>query len=164
MTHTLIAACGVCAMAGLTAMAQTPASPPSTPSTQSTVRSETSLTLVGCLKYWDGATDALRGPTSTPTRRPAGPSAKYMLSNVESRNQGGGVPATSYALTGDSKVNLAGHVNHKVQVSGTIAADKDGNPAPGTSSPPNIRPSEARDTSLPTLKVTTVTMLESTCT
>jgi hypothetical protein len=86
-----------------------------------------------------------------------------MLSNVESRNQGGGVPATSYALTGDSKVNLAGHVNHKVKVSGTIAADNYGNPAPGTSSPARAKPADARDTSLPTLKVTTVTMLESTC-
>ena len=93
MTHALMAAC---AIAGLTAIAQTPASPPSAAST------EISLTLVGCLKYWDGATDATRGASSTPARRPEGPSAKYMLSNVESRNQGGGVPATSYALTGDS--------------------------------------------------------------
>jgi hypothetical protein len=160
MTRTLMAACGVCAIAGLTAMAQTPASPPPAPYTQPAANSETSLTLVGCLKYWDGATDALRGATGAPARRPAGPSAKYMLSNVESRNQGGGVPAASYALTGDSKVNLAGHVNHKVQVSGTIAADKDGNPASGITSPAP----KASDTSLPTLKVTTVTMLESTCT
>ncbi len=163
MTHTLLAACGACAIAGLTAMTQTPASPAPLASTQSASSSDTSLTLIGCLKYWDGATDATRGATSTPARRPAGPSAKYMLSNVESRNQGGGVPGTSYALTGDSKVNLAGHVNHKVQVSGTIAADHYGNPAPGTSSPGRARPSEARDTPLPTLKVTTVTMLESTC-
>ena len=161
MTHTLMTACGAWAIAGLTAMAQTSASPPPAPSTQSAASRETSLTVVGCLKYWDGA--ALRGASSTPARRPEGPSAKYMLSNVESRSQGGGVPATSYALTGDSKVNLAGHVNHKVQVSGTIAADRDGNPAPANSSAAQPKPSEARD-SLPTLKVTTVTMLESTCT
>jgi hypothetical protein len=129
MTRTLMAACGACAIAGLTAMAQTPASPPPTPSTQSASRTETSLTLIGCLQYWDGATDATRGASSTPARRPAGPGAKYMLSNVESRSQGGGLPATSYALTGDAKVNLAGHVNHKVQVSGTMAADDYGNPA-----------------------------------
>ena len=163
MTHTLLAACGACAIAGLTAVAQTAAPPAAAPSTQSASSRETSLTLIGCLKYWDGATNATRGATSTPVRRPAGPSAKYMLSNVESRSQGGGVPGTSYALTGDSKVNLAGHVNHKVQVSGTIAADNYGNPATGTSSPARAKPSEARDTSLPTLKVTAVTMLESTC-
>ena len=154
MTHALMAAC---AIAGLTAIAQTPASP------QSAASTETSLTLVGCLKHWDGATDATKGASSTPVRRPEGPSAKYMLSNVESRSQGGGVPATSYALTGDSKVNLAGHVNHKVKVSGTIAADNYGNPASGTSSPARTKPADARDTSRPTLKVITVTMLESTC-
>jgi hypothetical protein len=44
-----------------------------------------------------------------------------------------------------------------------MAADDYGNPAPGTSSPARTKASEARDTSLPSLKVTAVTMLESKC-
>lgn len=116
-------------------------------------RAETSLTLIGCLKYWDGDTDATMGASSTPSRRPAGPASRYMLSNVESRNQSGGVPAASYALAGDSAVNLAGHVNHKVQVSGTIASDGYGHPSEAPASP----------ASLPTLRVTSLKMISTPC-
>ena len=157
MTHTLIAACAASALAGLTAFGQTPASRPPAGGP------ETTLSVVGCLRYWDGATDATKGATSTPARRPAGPSAKYMLSNIESRSQGGGVPGTSYALTGDSQINLAGHVNHKVQLSGTIAADRYGNPTSGSSAVDRPASSEASPAAMPTLKVTALTMLESTC-
>jgi hypothetical protein len=145
MTKTFVATFGACVITGLVASAQPPSSKP-TPSPQSAAGAETPLTLVGCLNYWDGSTDK--------KARPTGPSAKYMLSNIESRSQSGGVPTASYALTGDSAVNLAGHVNHKVQVDGTVAADQYGNPTQGT---------DASGTSLPTLKVTSVKMLESTC-
>jgi hypothetical protein len=86
-----------------------------------------------------------------------------MVSNIESRSQGGGVPGTSYALTGDSQVNLAGHVNHKVQLSGTIAADRYGNPTSGSSASDRTASSEASPAAMPMLKVTALTMLESTC-
>ena len=148
MRNVILATCGALVIASL-ATAQSPAYKP-TPTKQSAENSETPLTLVGCVKYWDGATD--RKPSATPSgpvRQPvSGPSAKYMLSNIESRNQSGGVPMASYALTGDSAVNLAGHVNHKVQVSGMLAGEK---------------PADRTGTSLPTLKVTSVKMLESTC-
>lgn len=149
---------GACVIAGLTATAQTPASSSTPiPTAQSAKSSETTLTLVGCLNYWDGSMDKKsRASASGSARSPvSGPSAKYMLSNIESRSQGGGVPAASYALTGDSAVNLAGHVNHKVQVSGLIAADQYGNPSGAKK--------DASNTSLPTLKVTSVQMLETTC-
>lgn len=161
MRTPIVATFGACAIAGLTATAQTPTtSSTPTPTTQSARSPETTLTLVGCLNYWDGSRDRKARPGSSGVARPpaSGPSAKYMLSNIESRSQGGGVPAASYALTGDSAVNLAGHVNHKVQVSGTIAADPNGNPSAG------VKPADASATSLPTLKVTSVKMLESTCT
>jgi hypothetical protein len=151
MKNIIVATCGACVIAGLAATAQTPYPKP-TPTTQSTADSETLLTVVGCLKYWDGATD--RKPSVTPSgpvRQPAsGPIAKYMISNIESRNQTGGVLAASYALMGDSTVNLAGHVNHKVQLSGRPVSD--------------VKPADAADTWVPTLRVTEVKMLESTCT
>jgi hypothetical protein len=156
MRNTIAIACGACVIAGLTATAQTPSYPTPAPTTQSAASAETSLTLVGCLNYWDGSVDKKARPNPSRTARQpvSGPSARYMLSNVESRNQSGGVPLASYALTGDSAVNLAGHVNHKVQVSGTIAADQYGNPS---------QRADASGTSLPTLKVTSMKMLESTC-
>ena len=90
-----------------------------------------------------------------------------MLSNIESRNQGGGVPVLSYALTGDSAVNLAGHVNHKMQVTGVVAADSQGHPSGATSSETTAGASadnkRAAPLSLPTMKVTSVTMLSDTC-
>ncbi|MBK5299297.1 MAG: hypothetical protein JJE40_19280 [Vicinamibacteria bacterium] len=162
MRNTIVTVCGACVIASLTGMAQTPAPAPlpTASASKSTERPETSLTLVGCLKYWDGATDASAGANSTPASRPAGPSAKYMISNVESRNQSGGVPAASYALMGDSKVNLAGHVNHKVQVSGTIAADSDGNPSESAGRP---SPSATGPASLRTLNVISLKMISEPC-
>ena len=155
MKYLLAALCCGCVFSDITALVPAPAAPrdAQTPASRPAAnRAETSLTLIGCLKYWDGGTDATAGASSTPSRRPAGPAAKYMLENVESRNQSGGVPAPSYALAGDSTVNLAGHVNQKVQVSGVIDADGYGHPTDARS-----------PASLPTLRVTSLKMLSTPC-
>jgi hypothetical protein len=165
MKNMIAGACAGWLLAGVAVIAHAPGSTQAPgQSAPLSNRAETSLTVIGCLKHWDGSID----PKTTKSRpAQSGPSAKYMLSNIESRNQGGGVPVLSYALTGDSAVNLAGHVNHKMQVTGDVAADSQGHPSGASSTETTAATSadrkRAAPLSLPTMQVTSVTMLSDTC-
>lgn len=67
-----------------------------------------------------------------------------------------------YALQADSSVNLAQHVNQKVEITGTVASDATRSPSSSPSASDSMTPA-ASSTNGPALKVTSVRMLASSC-
>jgi hypothetical protein len=177
MTRTIVTTCGALVVAAVAASAQTPPSPtPSAPRPAQSTRTMTedkTVTVTGCVKPW-GPGEAPPPMTAPSTSRPtdpvaamrAGDAAKYSLSNVQA--VGEDAVAASYSLTAVSTVNLAAHVNHKVEVSGTVMRDVSESPSataaptpPGT--PPTTAGAIAAAKATPTLRVTTLKMIATSC-
>lgn len=87
---------------------------------------------------------------------------------------GGQTPRTTYVLVGhDDKVDLSKHVNHTVRVTGTSTASlttaplagrsPEAAPVGGVTAPPGATGTAFDTSNLPTLTVTTLTMLSTTC-
>ena len=187
MSRTILAACGVLAIASLTAMAQTPqtarpgqTTPPS--------GSDSTLTLTGCLKPWSesmmggGAItpNPESGAPATPTTNAA--DAQYVLTDIDdsSRKPGSTAsgstpnPQVMYLLKPkDPTINLGQHVNHKIQVTGTLSSDstRSGSLTPSPMAQPrDPAKSPTRDTSPTsaagkpaTITVSAITMVSSSC-
>ena len=110
-----------------------------------------------------------RGPAVSAT---PGGSAQFVLSNVERSGASTRSGASSFLLkTSDSGVSFSQHVNHKVEVTGTLS---DSAPVTSTDKPMADKPSEARDATasgrvstddmkLPTRNVTALKMVSPTC-
>lgn len=155
MIRTTFAACGVFAIVTGVMSAQTPTqtkptmTPPDRPETPQT------MTLTGCLKPWDATTmGAASGVGETGTSRPDS-SPQFVLTNaayaaapvVGATTPGTSMPSTTgtpamgahstYLLKAQSaSVNLAAHVNHKVEVTGTMAIEVSKPMGTGTSTAP----------------------------
>jgi hypothetical protein len=157
----------------------------------------TATTVTGCVKTWDsrtmapalgagsGAGSAASTVGSAPTS--TGAAAQYVLTNVERTGAAARSGPASFLLkTSDSGVSFSQHLNHKVEVTGTLsdsgrgassgASSGDRRPAdPPTADPPTgDKPSTDRDASasgrvsaddmkLPTLDVTALKMVAPTC-
>jgi hypothetical protein len=142
----------------------------------------TSTTVTGCLKTWDSRTMAPAtgagsgaGSASSPvSSAPAatGASAQYVLTNVEGATAASRASGSSYLLkTSDSSVSFSQHLNHKVQLTGTLSdsardttgtdrsADK---PSPDRDASASGRVSSS-DMKLPTFNVTALKMVSPTC-
>lgn len=173
---------------------------PSTPTTQSpqsptpsspTARggqdmARSAVTVTGCLKTWDsrtmapatgagsGAGSAASATSSTPAA--PGASAQYVLSNVEGATGASRAAGSSFLLkTSDSSVSFSQHLNHKVQVTGTLsdsgrstsgstdrAADRADKPSADRDASASGRVG-SDDMNLPTLNVTALKMVSPTC-
>jgi len=140
----------------------------------------TATTITGCLKTWDSRTMApatgsgsgAGSAASAVATKPATPgaSAQFVLTNIDRTGAAGRSSASSFLLkTSDSNVSFNQHLNHKVEVTGTLSD--------AASTPPSSAPSAAsgdRDASasgrvsaddmkLPTLNVTALKMVSPTC-
>jgi hypothetical protein len=123
MTHHTITFAAVMIAMTLGAQAQTrsPASPsappPQTPA-QTTQRPDPDfdddVKVAGCLRLWDASIGALPGHAST------GP--RYVLVNARQEGNPGKdvVVVRRYVVVGDPTVNLAGHIDHTVRISGIV--------------------------------------------
>ena len=71
--------------------------------------------VVGCLRLWDASIGALPGHAST------GP--RYVLTNARQEDDSSKdvVVLRRYVVMGDPTVNLAGHIDHTVRISGSVA-------------------------------------------
>lgn len=134
-----------------------------------------SVTLTGCLARWSD--EAAASPTGASATAPAG--AEYVLTRVEgqvaSATSAGATPAkpahdTRYLLLSSPKVNLVTHLNHKVQIVGTIAPQ----PSEGASLAESIAEPSRAETNLPAgptseayrlnlVEVSSLTMVSPTC-
>ena len=139
--------CGILTIAA-TALAGhlTAAQQPTQPAKASTGVVAT-VSATGCVERWspqpgDGATKAPEG-------------VEYMLTRVEGRTAsateaGSGTsertpPAARYLLLSEPALNLAGHLNHRVRIDGTIAPQ----PTQGASLTDNLTNPASRETNLP---------------
>jgi hypothetical protein len=144
----------------------------------------TATTVTGCLKTWDsrtmapatgsgsGAGSAASGVATKPAT--PGASAQYVLTNIERSGAAARSGASSYLLkTSDSSVSFSQHLNHKVEVTGTLSDAASSTPSSSTP-PAGATPSADRDASasgrvsaddmkLPTLNVTALKMISPTC-
>jgi hypothetical protein len=144
---------------------------------------KTATTVTGCLKTWDARTMAPAtgsgsgaGSAASPVAAApgsTGASSQFVLTNIERSAAASRTPASAFLLkTSDSNVSFSQHLNHKVEVTGTLS-----DAARGMSSgdkPMPDKPSTDRDASasgrvsaddmkLPTLNVTALKMLSPTC-
>jgi hypothetical protein len=166
---------------------------PSTPTTQPPTTSsqgrsdmaKTSMTVTGCLKTWDSRTMApatgagsgagsAASPTSSTPASP-GASAQYVLTNVEGATGASRAAGSQFMLkTSDSSVSFSQHLNHKVQVTGTLSDAGPSTSASDRAADRPDKPSTDRDASAsgrvssddmkhPTLNVTALKMVSPTC-
>ena len=174
MKH-ICAACGALALAGVAIGAQTPTpgQPPKTqpPATVQPMTGDNPLTVTGCLKPFDPST---MGSRPTEETGAAAPEAKlFVLTKVEAgaatTSSPAGKASESFILkAGASSVNLAQHVNHTVEVTGSKSDDreKDRPSTPGTVRPgaPEPPAAAARHRDRPaTLTVTALKMVAASC-
>lgn len=197
MKTTLAACCAVFAT-GLTLAAQTPApQPPEQPQPRpkadrpmGATDSARTTTVTGCISTWDAAMAAKASGSDTTAGAAKGASstatAKYVLTNVthdamsktdsaSSKQNPYGSAAASHAPTlaleaKDTKVDFAAHLNHKVQLTGTLDAKGDGQPqqsSTGTSGSTGTattgRSTNAMPMTVPTFNVTALTMVAASC-
>lgn len=165
MARTIRALAGILCFSAATATAQiTPPLPrPTPPASPGTTRQSDPpvITVTGCLKPWDASVMA-------PAVAPAGAAAgRFLLTNLEANAPGttpgtaageAPPPNTQYVVTGDSAVNLAAHVNHKVRIEGQLATTDAAAPPPGR----NAKGSGADRWAA--LAATSITMVSATCT
>lgn len=187
MRSRIFAACAALAIAGLTLSAQTPTPRPSQPQTPppATASSDQKpMTVTGCLKPWSASTMGGGTPATPEAGAPmatTGADAQYVLTDVDdgSRKPGStetplSKPHAMYLVKAmDASVNLGQHVNHKVQVTGTVSADSSlkmpSTASPTTPSPkPADPPPPSRDTSSAagkpaTFTVSAITRVSATC-
>jgi hypothetical protein len=194
-THLFAAACSLVAISGLSVAAQQP--PTQTPPTQQTPPSQpaqrppdpttepvtpaqrpsapmadiarTATTVTGCLKTWDDKTSAASTTAA---------SGQFVLTGIERAGGASRGAASSYLLkSSDPGVSFSQHLNHKVEVTGSLT---DSAPGMGTGTstsgtpakPQSDKPSTDRDASatgrtddmkLPTLNVRSLKMIAPTC-
>lgn len=147
---TLMGFCGAMAFAGLVVSAQ--ATNP-----QTTQQPEPEKKVTGCLKKWDAAT---MGGTGT-GRITNTTGAEYVLTDIDSTPAAGAGTATGSVATQaqhpdrylvkakDATVTLSTHVDHKVELTGTV------DPAGAATT--------AQTSDVPTLTVTAVRMVAASC-
>ena len=141
----------------------------------------TATTVTGCLKSWDSRTMApatgsgsgAGSAASAVATKPATPgaSAQFVLSNIERSGAAARSGASSFLLkTSDSNVSFSQHLNHKVEVTGTLsdaAATPPSSTAPSPASADRDASASGRvsadDMKLPTLNVTALKMVSPTC-
>ena len=158
---------------------------PSTPSARAPMADVAgAVTLTGCLKTWDsrtaapaaGAGSGAGSAASTPT---APGSTEFVLTNVERSEaaRAAGVTGSSFLVKStDPGVSFSQHLNHKVQLTGTVSdAAKDmgrptdrnaDQPTPDKPSPDASASATGRgprDMKMPTLNVTALKMVSPTC-
>ena len=144
----------------------------------------TATTVTGCLKTWDsrtmapatgsgsGAGSAAAPVAAAPSS--TGASSQYVLTNIERSAAASSRPAGSSFLlkTSDSSVSFSQHLNHKVEVTGTLsdsAHDMSSADKPTSDKPSTDRDASASgrvsadDMKLPTLNVTALKMISPTC-
>jgi len=165
-----------------TPTSQPPATRPASPVAD---MARTATTVTGCLKTWDsrtmapatgsgsGAGSAAAPVAAAPSS--TGASAQYVLSNIDRTGAASRSGASSFLLkTSDSSVSFSQHLNHKVEVTGTMS---DSGSDMGSAKPMGDKPAadrDARDTQatgrvsasdmkLPTLTVTALKMVSPTC-
>lgn len=190
MTKHICAACGALALAGVALGAQTPTpSQPQTtqpPASVQPMKGDNPVTVTGCLKPFDPATMAAR-PSEETGAAAAGSEKMFVLTDVKElasgTNPAAGTPSAgttaspagmapkSFVLkAGSSSVNLAQHVNHTVEVTGSKSDDKSrDHDGPSTSTAtrpgapePSAGASPHRDKPA-TLTVTALKMVSATC-
>ena len=167
------AACGLMAIAGFTASAQTPA-PQQPASATATARPSTdtrgsdskNVTLTGCVTAASAASASADGAKYTLTNVQQGASsASASTPSSSDATRASGNSGKTYQLKADSTVDLSAHVNHKVQIVGTL--DKGAHPtsADSPTSPSAAGKTERAHESMksPTLNVSSVTMVSSSC-
>jgi hypothetical protein len=183
MTRHVFATCGAIAIAGLTVTAQSPqpstAQPPATqPATSQSARasdSDKTLTVTGCVARAGSSASATSSPSA------AGSSGGFILTNAQSgkamsspdnpasttppaASSGPRATASSYALKAQGAgVDLSQHLNHKVTVTGTIDSMAGSSAAASPSGPPSATDAARPAAAMPTLNVTSVTMVSSSC-
>jgi len=167
-----------------------PAPRPQDPATRQSApmsdMARTATTVTGCLKSWDSRTMApatgsgsgAGSAASAVATKPATPgaSAQFVLSNIERSGAAARGGASSFLLkTSDSSVSFSQHLNHKVEVTGTLSDSAQSGPGASTAdNPTSDKPSTDRDASasgrvsaddmkLPTLNVTALKMISPTC-
>lgn len=144
MTKHICAACGALALAGVALGAQTP-TPSQQPTTQppasvQPMRADNPVTVTGCLKPFDHPSTMGARPSEQTGAAAAGSEKLFTLTDVKPLSSGttpaGGPPSAgtsssagmaprSFILkAGTSSVNLAQHVNHTVEVTGSKSDDK----------------------------------------
>lgn len=151
MRRQIYAAVGVIALSGFAARAQTPATPQS-PSTMQNTQQVTVTGCVQSWSGSGSSSSAPSATTPAPTGQPSMADVRYRLTDVEKKDSasmgrpGSATPGTAgttgttapagsmsrgeggmghdeYLLRADtSSVNLAEHLNHKVEVTGRVAA------------------------------------------
>jgi len=128
--------------------------PPRTSSGASSTTSPQTITVTGCITPDTMATSSTDSP-------------RFVLSSIEPQGGAGNPSAspaaqtrstvTGYSLKPAADVNLSAHLNHKVQITGTLDTAT-------TSSPTSAQPSSPNTSSaMPALRVTSVKMVSSTC-
>ena len=143
----------------------------------------TATTVTGCLKTWDSRTMAPATGSGSGAGSAAAPvgaapsstgaSSQYVLTNIERSAAASRQGASSFLLkTSDSSVSFSQHLNHKVEVTGTLsdsAQDMSSADKPTSDKPSTDRDASASgrvsadDMKLPTLNVTALKMISPTC-
>ena len=159
---------------------QTPATRPQSPMSE---MARTATTVTGCLKTWDSRTMAPATGSGSGAGSAAAPvgaapsstgaSSQYVLTNIERSAAASRQGASSFLLkTSDSSVSFSQHLNHKVEVTGTLsdsAQDMSSADKPTSDKPSTDRDASASgrvsadDMKLPTLNVTALKMISPTC-
>ncbi len=159
---------------------QTPATRPQSPMSD---MARTATTVTGCLKTWDSRTMAPATGSGSGAGSAAAPvgaapsstgaSSQYVLTNIERSAAASRQGASSFLLkTSDSSVSFSQHLNHKVEVTGTLsdsAQDLSSADKPTSDKPSTDRDASASgrvsadDMKLPTLNVTALKMISPTC-
>lgn len=138
--------CGLVVFMAVVA-AQTPSR---TSSGASSTASPQTITVTGCV-----TPDTMATPSTD--------SPRFVLSSIEPQGGAGTPPASSaarstvtgYTLKPAADVNLSAHLNHKVQITGTLDT---------ATSPTSTQPSSSNTSSaMPALRVTSLKMVSSTC-
>ena len=160
--------CGIVAASTMVS-AQTPSKQPQTPQTPTTSSTTTTtrqasqpVTIVGCV-----TPDLASNPNATSTT-----THRFVLSNIQpsagTSDQSRG-SATSYLLVPSADANLSSHLNHKVEVTGTMdSSSSSSSTTTSSSSPSNPSASSTSSTqsssaTMPSFRVTSVKMLSETC-
>ena len=135
--------CGLVVFMAVVA-AQTPSR---TASGASSTTSPQTITVTGCV-----TPDTMANPSTD--------SPRFVLSSIEPQSGAAArsrSTVTGYTLTPAADVNLGAHLNHKVQITGTLDTAT-------TSSATSAQPSSPNTSSaMPALRVTSVKMVSSTC-
>ena len=140
MKNILGVCCGILATTAVLS-AQTPQTPPTTSSTTSTTRQTAqTVTMTGCV-----TPDLAANPDPASATTAAGQAR-----------------VTGYILAPNADVNLSDHLNHKVQITGTVESVTSSSTT-SQSSPSTSSTTQSSTTTMPSFRVTSVKMVSATC-